>query len=103
MAAATFSTNTNSSHEISRLLTAAVINNKFRSMLLNQPELALANGYNGEPFQLASDDKARITSIHASNLADFAIQLTDRRGSSPFKLNYQRRPEAALFPSIGLD
>ena len=38
--------------EISRVLTAAVINEKFRNLLLANPDQALAKGYRGEPFQM---------------------------------------------------
>ena len=62
--------------ELSRLLTAAVVNHRFCSLLLTCPERALASGYNGEPFRLAAEDKNLILSIQAKSLADFARQLT---------------------------
>ena len=61
--------------EVSRLLTAAVINTGFRSMLLADPAKAIASGYQGERFQLGSHETMQVTSIHASSLADFAAQL----------------------------
>ena len=70
---------TPSNLEISRLLTAAVINKKFCKMLLSDPAKALDKGYNGEAFRLATDDKEELTSIHAKSLVDFASQLTEIR------------------------
>jgi len=61
--------------EISRLLTAAVINEGFRKMLLNNPEMALNKGYKGESFHLSKEERSRITSIHATSLTDFAAQI----------------------------
>ena len=63
--------------EVSRLLTAAVINTNFRSMLLADPARAIASGYQGEHFQLGSRETMQVSSIHASNLADFAARLAD--------------------------
>ncbi|MDR3573953.1 MAG: hypothetical protein P4L50_08835 [Anaerolineaceae bacterium] len=60
--------------EISRLLTAAVVNIHFRQMLLSNPGKAIANGYAGEAFRITSDEKKRLSSIRATSLADFASQ-----------------------------
>ncbi|GAB4547509.1 MAG: hypothetical protein Kow0063_42210 [Anaerolineae bacterium] len=62
--------------ELSRLLTAAVINRDFCNLLLANPAMALATGYNGEPFDLATDEQELVFSIRATTLADFARQLT---------------------------
>ncbi len=61
--------------EISRILTAAVINTSFRKMLLSNPEKALSGGFKGEAFHLAKEEKRRLASIHAPSLADFAAQI----------------------------
>ena len=61
--------------EISRLLTAAVINRRFCQMLLANPANALAKGYNGEAFRLEDTIRERVLSIQAHDLADFAAQL----------------------------
>jgi hypothetical protein len=61
--------------EISRLLTAAVVNEGFRKMLLTNPELALSKGYKGETFHLSKEERNRIASIHATSLTDFAAQI----------------------------
>ena len=62
-------------NELSRLLTAATVSKKFRHLLLTNPEQALANGYNGEVFQLDAQDLDRIMSIQAFSLREFAQQL----------------------------
>jgi hypothetical protein len=61
---------------LSRLLTAAVVNKRFRHLLLTNPETALASGYNGESFSLANEEKDLVLSIQAISLADFAAQIT---------------------------
>ena len=66
---------TSQSLELSRLLAAAVVNPGFCRLLLNQPRLALANGYNGSRFRLPAEERQRILSIRASSLADLATQL----------------------------
>ena len=65
--------------EISRLLSAAVINKGFRELLLSDPERALAQGYFGEKFSLDYGQKALILSIRAKSLKDFALQITSPR------------------------
>ena len=62
--------------EISRLLSAAVINKGFRELLLSDPARALSQGYFGETFSLDFDQQARVLSIKAASLSDFACQIT---------------------------
>ncbi len=61
--------------EYSRILTAAVINMQFRKLLLSNPAKAIENGYGGEMFSLAREEKRRVAAIRATSLADFASQL----------------------------
>ena len=65
--------------ELSRLISAAVVNKRFRDLLLRNPEEALEAGYQGEAFMLASEERALITSIQATSLADFAMQLVNHQ------------------------
>lgn len=65
--------------ELSRLITAAVVNREFCNLLLADPAMALAAGYNGEAFHLATEEQELILSIRATTLADFARQLTISR------------------------
>jgi len=62
--------------ELSRLLAAAIVNDQFKTLLLNDPESALANGYLGESFQLTDDQRALLVSIRAGTLTELAKQLS---------------------------
>jgi len=62
--------------ELSRILSAAVVNGHFRSMLLNNPVSAIASGYSGESFSLDSNEQKKLGAIRAKSLADFAVQLS---------------------------
>jgi hypothetical protein len=53
-----------------------VVNNHFRTLLLNDPASAIAGGYCGECFSLGSCEQKKLGAIRASNLADFARQLS---------------------------
>jgi hypothetical protein len=66
---------TGSSLELNRLLATAVVNYQFRSLLLNNPEAALRDGYQGTPFSLADEERNLLLSIHADSLQDLAQQL----------------------------
>jgi hypothetical protein len=65
---------TRSHYELSRLLTAAVVSESFRRLLLANPEKALSSGFKGEAFHLGKEEKSRLAAIRASSLADFAAQ-----------------------------
>ena len=61
--------------EYSRIMTAAVVNERFRKLLLSNPRLAIKSGYGGEAFHLEVEESERIASIKASSLAEFARQM----------------------------
>lgn len=61
--------------EYSRILTAAVVNEKFRKLLLSDPEMAVRMGFGGEAFHLDNADTRRLASIRATSLAEFARQM----------------------------
>lgn len=63
--------------ELSRLISAAVINKNFCDLLLTNPAKAISAGYNGEKFSLANEEQDLIYSIHAVSLADFAMQVVN--------------------------
>lgn len=65
--------------ELSRLISAAVVSREFRDLLLTNPEMALAGGYNGESFHLDTEDHEFILSTQASSLPDLVLQLTTGR------------------------
>ena len=62
--------------ELSRILSAAVINNRFEENLLADPVAAISEGYCGEKFTLEIQELQKLGKIRASNLADFAAQLS---------------------------
>jgi len=62
--------------ELSRILSAAIVNGHFRSRLLNNPVSAIASGYSGESFSLGSNEQKKLGAIRAKSLADFAAQLS---------------------------
>ena len=61
--------------ELSHLLAAAVINPEFCHLLLDNPELALESGFQGEGFLFTEEERDLILSIRAASLADLANQL----------------------------
>jgi hypothetical protein len=65
--------------ELSRLITAAVVNQEFCNMLLSNPDKALASGYNGESFFLGAQDQDLVLSIKAKSLAEFAMHLANHQ------------------------
>ena len=77
--------------ELSRLITAAVVNRGFCQMLLENPKRAMASGYKGETFALGSEEQDLISSIQAGTLAEFASQLVNHREWSAHKNGNSRR------------
>jgi hypothetical protein len=68
--------------ELSRLISAAVVNQGFRRMLLDDPARALADGYNGEGFCLGTEIADLVRSIRASDLTEFArLLVKDQNGN----------------------
>jgi len=61
--------------ELSRVISAAVVNQRFRRMLLSDPAAAVSAGYSGERFVLADDEKAQLAGMRADSLAEFAAQI----------------------------
>ena len=61
--------------EVSRLLSAAVINPGFCELLLDNPELALNSGFQGEEFLFSEEERNLILSIRADSLAELADQF----------------------------
>lgn len=65
----------NISSGISRVFAAAVVNQQFCSMLLQEPQIALQKGYLGETFSLNKEEQDLIVSIRANSLSDLAKQV----------------------------
>jgi len=69
--------------ELNRLLAAAVVNGEFCRLLLDDPALALQDGYQGESFLLSEEERALILSIRADSLTDLARELVRTFGERP--------------------
>jgi hypothetical protein len=61
---------------MNKLFAAAVVNNQFCQLLLNEPETALRQGYLGDVFDLTLEEQALIISIRAKSLPELARQVT---------------------------
>ncbi len=82
-----------SNDEMNRLLCAAVVSKKFRNVLINNAELAVASGYQGESFNLSAEDQSWLFSIRPANLVDLAANIVTRQQDSRVKLPVERVPE----------
>ncbi len=71
----TLSHDISQARELSRLLTAAVVNPEFCSLLLRNTPIALSGGYNGETFEFTPEAQKMIFSINANSLEEFASYL----------------------------
>jgi uncharacterized protein (DUF169 family) len=73
--------------ELSRLVSAAVVNQDFCKLLLSNPAMALTTGYYGERFHLALQEEQLILSIQATTLVEFArqIAITEKPVHQPYR------------------
>lgn len=69
--------------ECGRLIHAAVINRRFKDMLLANPIKSIEDGFCGEKFAFTWEEKQRIKLIRANSLADFSNQLIQAIEFSP--------------------
>jgi len=60
---------------LSQVFAAAVVNQQFCDMLLQDPTIALQKGYLGQTFPLSREEQDLIISIQASSLAELAKQV----------------------------
>jgi hypothetical protein len=60
---------------LNQLLCAAIVNDRFRDVLLRDPAQALATGYFDQSFSLTSEEQDLVTDIRAQRLEDFAAQV----------------------------
>jgi hypothetical protein len=61
---------------LARLLAAAIVSKEFRRTLLDSPERALEEGYQGETFLLSKEEYDSLLSIRAASLTDLARRMT---------------------------
>lgn len=93
------------SKNINRLLSAAVVSQRFQRLLLADPAKALSVGYNGESFHLTPVEYAAVTSLRAGSIREFAAQLL-RLLQSNVSDGAKRLPETQgdfRFAEIGAD
>lgn len=80
--------------ELSRLLAAAVVNPAFASLLLDDPETALQQGYQDEAFLLSEEERTLILSIRVDSLPQLAqILLQTLDQVEPVHLHYPAQTE----------
>ena len=60
---------------LSQVFAAAVVNQQFCNVLLQDPSIALQKGYMGQTFSLSQEEKDLIISIQANSLSDLAKQV----------------------------
>jgi hypothetical protein len=84
--------NSPSNDELNRLLSAAVVSKSFRNMLLTNPEIAVASGYQGETFNLSHEDQSWLYSIRPSNLIDLAANMVTYQQESKVKIPLEPLP-----------
>ncbi len=70
-----FTSRSSSSAGLSQVFAAAVVNQQFCNMLLQDPSIALQKGYLGQTFSLSKEEQDLITSIRAKSLSDLAKQV----------------------------
>jgi hypothetical protein len=58
--------------EMSRILSAALVDRQFCELLLKNPDLAISNGYNGESFVLSANERQFVEDTSFSSLPDLA-------------------------------
>jgi hypothetical protein len=66
--------------ELSRLLTAAIVNPSFCQLLLVDPKQAIENGYQGETFLLSDATRYILMLIRADSLVELAQQIVQAFG-----------------------
>jgi hypothetical protein len=60
--------------EMNKVLAAAIVDEKFRDLLLANPDAIMLGGYNGHTFNLGSEEVNFILSVQAVSLTDFAAR-----------------------------
>lgn len=64
---------------LNELLTAAVVNEPFRRLLLTDAEEALRQGYHGRVLALTAQERAQVLAIQADTFTDFVMQLAEAK------------------------
>jgi hypothetical protein len=72
---------------VSRLITAALVDARFRNLLLTNPSAALLDEYNDRLFNLSLEEVELIQSIRATSLSDFANQVVQYQNQKQYGCN----------------
>lgn len=91
--------NVSDSAEFSRLLSAAIVSEEFRALLLRNPARAIDKGYGSETFKFSPAERARIVSVHASSLPEFAMRIMELDGESVSTLSAIDMSREELMPA----
>lgn len=59
----------NGQGEVSRLLSAALVDERFCQLLLTNPNEAITEGYNGQQFHFSEAQRVRMSSLRANSLS----------------------------------
>lgn len=81
---------------LNQLLTAAVVNEPFRRLLLTDAEEALRQGYHGRVLALTAQERAQVLAIQADTFTDFVMQLAEL--PSPLTYPSQCRSQTRRYP-----
>jgi len=65
-------------YEFNRVLSAALVSEHFRELLLTNPQGAIEAGFNGENFHLEPEIMTAIASIKAQSLETFVQEVLTR-------------------------
>jgi hypothetical protein len=83
-----------SNDEMNRMLCAAVVSKSFRNVLISNPEIAVASGYQGESFNLSDEDRSWLFSMKPSSLVDLAANMVNYQQ----KTNQENRVKLPVDP-----
>lgn len=70
----TYAKSSNSNREVDRVFCAAIVSKRFCTELLKDPSKAVAQGFQGEQFNLSQPETRRMQSVQAAELKEFASQ-----------------------------
>ncbi len=76
--------------EMSRLISAALVDQGFCRLLLSNPLAALSRGYNGETFELSAVERSFVLSVQAESLTDFAARWVKQASEHSVKKDVPR-------------
>jgi hypothetical protein len=81
---------------LNQIVCAALINERFREVLLHHPARAIAAGYGGQSFSLTPEERDMVIGIRAERLEDWAAEIHNwiSRSSHDGKLSATARSDS---------